>query len=146
MKYIIHVNQHVIKANKRKDAFDPILTCKTYKTNEYAHEVIIMKDGESIGKVVYSQDGLSCGANVWLEFDTNIVDIVTVDKLSAYTVEEKCKIAEANAMYRFKGSKFGEDGCNTSAFQKRFDEEYDKLSGDGELYSRDLSKKWQNHI
>ena len=127
MKYIIHVNQHNIKHNKKHGDIKPVLTCKTYKSNEYAHEVVIVKDGEAIGKVVYSEKGLSCGANVWIEFDTSIVEITTVDKTREYTVEEKCKIAETNALYRFNGDAFGEDGCNTPEFQNRFDEEYDKL-------------------
>ena len=30
MKRIIHVNQHVIKANRKNNGNDPVLTCKTY--------------------------------------------------------------------------------------------------------------------
>jgi hypothetical protein len=64
MKTIIHVNQHVIKANRKNGVEDPVLTVKTYKENRYAHEVEI--DGPS--KIVYSPDKpLSCGAHVWIE-------------------------------------------------------------------------------
>jgi hypothetical protein len=64
MKTIIHVNQHVIKSNRANNANDPVLTVKTYKSNQYAHEVSI--DGTS--RVVYSPDKpLSCGAHVWIE-------------------------------------------------------------------------------
>lgn len=64
MKTIIHVNQHVIKANTKTGANDPVLTVKTYKDNQYAHEVLIHGDS----KVVYSADKpLSCGARVWIE-------------------------------------------------------------------------------
>jgi len=64
MKTIIHVNQHVIKSNIKKEVNDPVLTVKTYKDNRYAHEVEII--GPS--KVVYSTDKpLSCGARVWIE-------------------------------------------------------------------------------
>jgi len=64
MKTVIHVNQHVIRANAKTGANDPVLTVKTYKDNRYAHEVRIL--GES--KVVYSPDKpLSCGAKVWIE-------------------------------------------------------------------------------
>lgn len=64
MKTIIHVNQHVIKANRKEGRTDPVLTVKTYKSNTYAHEVAI--HGPS--KVVYSPDKpLSCGAHVWIE-------------------------------------------------------------------------------
>jgi hypothetical protein len=64
MKTIIHVNQHVIKSNRKNGVNDPVLTVKTYKSNEYAHEVMI--HGPS--KVIYSPDQpLSCGAHVWIE-------------------------------------------------------------------------------
>lgn len=64
MKTIIHVNQHVIKANRANGANDPVLTVKTYKDNKYAHEVEI----HGTSRVVYSPDKpLSCGAHVWIE-------------------------------------------------------------------------------
>jgi len=64
MKTIIHVNQHVIKSNRKSGANKPVLTVKNYKQNNYAHEVEIKGDC----KVVYSPDKpLSCGAHVWIE-------------------------------------------------------------------------------
>jgi hypothetical protein len=69
MKTIIHVNQHVIKANAKSGANDPVLTVKTYKDNRYAHEVHILGDS----KVVYSPDKpLSCGAKVWIETESTV--------------------------------------------------------------------------
>lgn len=69
MKTIIHVNQHVIKSNRKTGATDPVLTVKTYKSNTYAHEVEIL--GPS--KVVYSPDKpLSCGAHVWIETQAEV--------------------------------------------------------------------------
>ena len=69
MKTIIHVNQHVIKANRKNGTNDPVLTVKTYKTNTYAHDVKI--NGPS--KVVYSPDKpLSCGAHVWIETEADV--------------------------------------------------------------------------
>ena len=69
MKKIIHVNQHVIKSNRKNDKRDPVLTVKTYKTNEYAHEVHI--DGPC--SIIYSPDKpLSCGAHVWIETKANV--------------------------------------------------------------------------
>ena len=63
MKTIIHVNQHVIKANKKNGVNNPVLTVKTYKDNKYAHEIEIL--GPS--KIVYQPDKpLSCGAHVWI--------------------------------------------------------------------------------
>lgn len=70
MKTRIHVNQHVIKANRKTGATDPVLTVKTYKGNTYAHRVTI--NGPS--QVVYSPGApLSCGAEVWVETDSEVV-------------------------------------------------------------------------
>jgi len=64
MKTFIHVNQHVVKSNRKNKVEEPVLTVKTYKTNTYAHEVSIKGDS----KVVYSPNKpLSCGAHVWIE-------------------------------------------------------------------------------
>ena len=69
MKTIVHVNQHVIKANAKTGDRDPVLTVKTYKSNDYAHEVLI--DGPC--KIVYSPDKpLSCGAKVWIETESGV--------------------------------------------------------------------------
>ena len=69
MKTIIHVNQHVIKANRKNGTSEPCLTVKTYKTNQYANDAIIYgKDGEEIARVVYRpHNPLSCGAHCWIE-------------------------------------------------------------------------------
>lgn len=73
MKTIIHVNQHNVKANAKGSDL-PVITCKTYKENNYANEVIIFdKNGEVAAKVVYSPDKpLSCGAKVWIETQNKI--------------------------------------------------------------------------
>ena len=69
MKTIIHVNQHVIKANRKNGTNDPVLTVKTYKSTRYAHDVTI--HGPS--RVVYSPDKpLSCGAHVWIETEADV--------------------------------------------------------------------------
>jgi hypothetical protein len=70
MKTIIHVNQHVIKSNRKGGVNEPVLTVKTYKENRYAHEVEVL--GPS--RVVYSPDKpLSCGAHVWIETHGEVV-------------------------------------------------------------------------
>jgi hypothetical protein len=72
MKTIIHVNQHVIKANRKNGVEDPVLTVKNYKENKYAHEV----DIKGPSKVVYSPDKpLSCGAHVWIETQSEVTII-----------------------------------------------------------------------
>ena len=69
MKKRIHINQHVIRANKKNGTNDPAITVKTSKQNIYAHRVEI--DGPS--SVVYSPDKpLSCGARVWVETDAAV--------------------------------------------------------------------------
>ena len=69
MKKYIHVNQHVIKANYKHNKNDPVLTVKTYKSNNYGHEVEI--DGPC--KVVYRPNKpLSCGAKVWIETKSEV--------------------------------------------------------------------------
>lgn len=66
----IHVNQHVIRANKKNNESNPVLTVKRGKNNDYAHEVEIL--GPS--KVVYSPDKpLSCGAKVWIQTESEVV-------------------------------------------------------------------------
>ena len=70
MKRIIHVNQHVIKSNRKRGEDNPVLACKTYKDNQYAHEVVI----QGPSRVVYRPDNpLSCGAHVWIETESDII-------------------------------------------------------------------------
>ena len=70
MKTKIHVNQHVVRSNKKHGKKEPVLTVKTYKSNTYAHEVEI--NGPS--KVIYSPDKpLSCGARVWIETESEVI-------------------------------------------------------------------------
>ena len=72
MKTRIHVNQHIIKANHKTGANDPVLTVKTYKANTYCHAAEI--DGPS--KIIYSpQKPLSCGAHVWVETEADVLTI-----------------------------------------------------------------------
>lgn len=64
MKHYIHVNQHVIKANRKNGECNPVLTCKNYKENRYGHEIVINEHT----RIVYRPDKpLSCGAHVWIE-------------------------------------------------------------------------------
>ena len=70
-KKYIHVNQHVIRANKKHGANDPVITIKQGSKNTYCHEVVIL--GPS--KVVYSGNEkpiLSCGARVVIETEADI--------------------------------------------------------------------------
>ena len=69
MKTRVHVNQHVIKRNRKTGEREPVLTVKTYKSNDYGNEVKI--DGPC--RVIYSPDKpLPCGAKVWIETEQGV--------------------------------------------------------------------------
>jgi hypothetical protein len=66
----IHVNQHVIRTNKRTGSNDPPLTVKSSQGNERCHDVEIL--GPS--RVIYSPEKpLACGARVWVETHSEIL-------------------------------------------------------------------------
>jgi hypothetical protein len=72
MKTVIHVNQHVIKQNAKTGSRHPVLTVKTYKSNDYAHEVLL----KGPSRVVYSPDKpLPCGARVWIETEGEVTTL-----------------------------------------------------------------------
>lgn len=71
-KKYIHVNQHKIRANKKNNTNEPVITIKQGKTNTYCHEVKIL--GEST--VRYGGNDkpiLSCGARVVIETEADII-------------------------------------------------------------------------
>ena len=69
MKKRIHINQHVIRANKKNGTNDPCITVKTSRQNIYANSVEI----HGASTVIYSPDKpLSCGARVWIETDAPV--------------------------------------------------------------------------
>tara|TARA_Y100001938_G_C8063548_1_gene418779 strand:+ start:693 stop:929 length:237 start_codon:yes stop_codon:yes gene_type:complete len=71
MKTIIHINQHVIKANRKKpeEEAQPCITVKTYKENRYTKDAIIVdKNGKEVARIVYRPNKpLQCGAHCWVE-------------------------------------------------------------------------------
>ncbi len=77
MKKVIHVNQHIIRSNNKNNKEDPVLTVKTYKSNDYCHEAIIYgQDGKEAARIIYSPNKpLPCGAKVWIE-TTSQVDTI----------------------------------------------------------------------
>ena len=68
---VIHVNQHIIKANRKNGETNPPLTVKTYNTSEKAKEVFLKDStGKVVAKFTYSPEKpLPCGAHVWFETD-----------------------------------------------------------------------------
>ena len=74
MKKRVHINQHIIRRNQKTGERKPVITVKTYKSNDYCYEAII--GGPC--KVIYSPDKpLSCGARVWIETDSEIICVAS---------------------------------------------------------------------
>ncbi len=60
----IHVNQHIIRQNKKHDAEDPVITVQ-WRNKSYTAKTLTIR-GESTA--IYSpKKPLSCGARVWVE-------------------------------------------------------------------------------
>jgi len=69
MKTVIHVNQHVIKANRKNHKKDAPITVKTYKSTDYASVVEI--NGPC--RIAYRPDKpLACGAYIWIETEAEV--------------------------------------------------------------------------
>lgn len=74
----IHVNQNIIKANKKTGSNDPVLTIKTTKNNIKANHIMI---GNNV-RLCYAPDSpLACGATIWIE-TTEEIQIQTSDMQS----------------------------------------------------------------
>jgi hypothetical protein len=70
IKYI-HVNQHIIRSNKKNNANEPVLTVKEGKKNTYGHSVQV--HGPST--VIYGGNDkpvLSCGARVVIKTEAEV--------------------------------------------------------------------------
>ena len=74
MRKQIHVNQHKIRSNRKNNEKEPVLTVKTYKSNDYCHEAVIYgQDGKEAARVIYRPNKpLSCGARVWIETSSQV--------------------------------------------------------------------------
>jgi hypothetical protein len=70
MKKRIHVNQHIVRANKKHGRTDPALTVKTYKSNDKGNEVEILGSSKIVSRPTRP---LSCGATVWVETSSTVV-------------------------------------------------------------------------
>ena len=71
MKTYIHVNQHVIRSNKKNGNDDPVITVKRGSKNTYCKKVKILGPSE----VVYSGNDkplLSCGARVAIVTESEV--------------------------------------------------------------------------
>jgi hypothetical protein len=68
----VHVNQHKIRANQKEDKDEPVVTVKTYNSNDYGHAADIEcphcgKPAASVVSMWTEDRKLSCGATVWVE-------------------------------------------------------------------------------
>lgn len=71
MKTYVHVNQHMIRANKKYGTNRPVITIKRGKSNTYCHEVEIL--GPSVVKYGGNDEPLlPCGARVVVETEGNV--------------------------------------------------------------------------
>ena len=71
MKTYIHVNQHKIRANKKNNTNNPVITVKQGKKNTYCHAVKIF--GDSVVRYGGNEKPiLSCGARVVIETESKI--------------------------------------------------------------------------
>jgi len=71
MKKYIHVNQNIIRSNKKHNKNDPVITIKEGRSNKYCHEVEI----KGPSKVKYGGNDkpiLNCGARVVIETEAEI--------------------------------------------------------------------------
>lgn len=60
----IHVNQHVIKSNRKHGKTDAVLTIKTTKNNFKANHIMI---GDNVRLCYAPKSPLACGATIWIE-------------------------------------------------------------------------------
>ena len=95
-KTYVHVNQHIIRSNKKHNKTEPVITVKKGSKNTYCHEVHI--DGPS--KVVYGGNDkplLSCGARVERETNAEVVAIRNED-MCTYRISEYQKNANSKQL------------------------------------------------
>lgn len=60
----IHVNQHIIKSNRKHGKSDAVLTIKTTSGNTKANHIMI---GENVRLCYAPESPLACGATIWIE-------------------------------------------------------------------------------
>lgn len=70
MKKIVHVNQHVLKANRKNGTNEPPLTVKSYNKTAYGHEVEFLGASRTVHR---PNQPLSCGAVLWVETDGDVL-------------------------------------------------------------------------
>ena len=64
----IHVNQHIIKSNRKNGADEPALTCQLSTGPLRARNV----DIKGPSRLVTGDKPLSCGARIWIETKSEV--------------------------------------------------------------------------
>lgn len=81
---IIHVNSNTIRSNRKHGNTEPPLSIRKTRSAraEYAQEIEIRDNaGNVVARVVYQPDTpLSCGAQVWIETDLQVVATRGIDE------------------------------------------------------------------
>jgi len=116
-KTIVHVNQHMIKYNKKYHTSFPVLTVKHRGKTYYGHEVNY--HGSSTTRYQPSRP-LSCGAVCWVETQGD----VTVFDWTAVSKQTHPMITGERKTMRRLGSKSWTDS-ETSELVKNSDERFD---------------------
>lgn len=66
----IHINQHVIRSNRKTGENSPVVSVKVGNANHYGFEVDVLGPC----KIVYRPDKpLACGARVWCETESAVL-------------------------------------------------------------------------
>lgn len=118
-KTIVHVNQHMIRHNKKHGTEFPVLTVKHRGKTYYAHEVAY--HGHSLTK--YSpRKPLSCGAVCWVETegDVTLFDWTAVHQEKHPSIKSERKTVRRLGSLKWTNSEAYELVKNAD---KRFDDE-----------------------
>lgn len=79
----IHVNRHVISANRKNNVLDPVLSMILRGRTRHAHSIKLYDaNGLEVGEFVMAgskRRPLSCGAVAWFEFDSKGLTPVLCD-------------------------------------------------------------------
>ena len=74
---LVHVNKHIIRANRVKGRNDPVLTVKHRGKLSHGHEAAVLdENGNEVGRFIYRpEQPLSCGAEVWFKTSLQVVPL-----------------------------------------------------------------------
>ena len=106
-KTIVHVNQHMIKHNRKNGTNFPVLTVKHRGKTYYAHQVIYHDGCQTIYE---PEKPLSCGAVCWIEThgDVTLFDWTAVHKEPHPSLKQERKTLRRLGSLSWTGSEVGE--------------------------------------